>query len=174
MSEKVSWVDEEDNLLGHKTKEEVYEWEVFYRSINLLLFNSKNELLINLRAPTKKKNPNKRSASVNGKVGEESYEEAVRREAKEELNIEVDPEEMFKYKIDIPWENRYRKKVFRARYDWPISPDPKEMEAVLRADIDRIMKDMEENPNKYTEWFKKLLSIYLKNAQKEKKDTNEG
>lgn len=85
-------VDENDCVIGQKTRLEVHTKKLTNaRAVNGFIVNSSNKLLILRRSPSKKAWPLSLDMSVSGAVAAgESYEQAFKREALEELNLNVD------------------------------------------------------------------------------------
>ncbi|MFA5135794.1 MAG: NUDIX domain-containing protein [Patescibacteria group bacterium] len=82
-------VDELDNVLGYKTREECHhDRTVIHRAVGVILFNKKGEILFQKRSKTKDLYPGMYAISSSGHVSKgESYEEAALRELKEEMGI---------------------------------------------------------------------------------------
>lgn len=64
-------------------------------SVHIWIINSKSELLIQQRSETSKKFPSMWSQTGGGVLAGETSKEAVKREAKEELGINVEDEELY-------------------------------------------------------------------------------
>lgn len=64
-------------------------------SVHIWIINSKGELLIQQRSKTSKKFPSMWSQTGGGVLAGETSKEAVKREAKEELEINVEDEELY-------------------------------------------------------------------------------
>lgn len=92
IEEYLDLVDEHDNVVGNKKRSEIYAENLSnYRVINAFLVNSKGELWISRRTSNKKFYPLCLDVSIGGHVESgESYESALKREACEELNINID------------------------------------------------------------------------------------
>lgn len=73
-------VDEKDNVIGFRPRDDFYTGKYIHRASHLILFNSKNEILIQKRASTKKWYPNLYTFSVSGTVADESYEDCIKKE----------------------------------------------------------------------------------------------
>lgn len=90
--EYLDLVDEHDNVVGNKKRSEIYAENLSnYRVINAFLMNSKSQLWIPRRTSSKKFYPLCLDVSIGGHVESgESYESALKREAYEELNMDID------------------------------------------------------------------------------------
>ena len=91
MSEILDLVDKSDHIIGSCSRSIIYEhgWHNF-RVINAFLKNSEGKLWIPRRAADKKLFPCHLDASVGGHVKSgETYEDALIREANEELNMNI-------------------------------------------------------------------------------------
>ena len=92
LDEYLDLVDENDNVVGKKKRSEVYAENLSnFRVINAFVINLKGEIWIPRRAAKKRIYPLCLDMSMGGHVESgESYEDALRRELREELNINVD------------------------------------------------------------------------------------
>lgn len=84
-------VDENDTVIGTKTRKEVYaEGLRNYRVVHAFIINSKGKLWIPRRVSTKKLYPNGLDYSIAGHVESgETYEEGLIKEAMEEANLDL-------------------------------------------------------------------------------------
>ncbi|MFC1629718.1 NUDIX domain-containing protein [Patescibacteria group bacterium] len=84
-------VDENDNIIGQDIKKNKFEKGLISRNVAIFILDNNKKLLIVKRSPHKKSFPNRYDLAACGNVkAGESYEEAAKREVKEELNIECD------------------------------------------------------------------------------------
>lgn len=92
LDEFLDLVDENDNVIGKKKRSEVYEENLSnFRVVNVFIVNSKGEIWIPRRSADKRIFPMCLDMSVGGHVESgESYENALKRETEEELNIDTD------------------------------------------------------------------------------------
>lgn len=92
VDEYLDLVDENDNVIGKKLRSEIYSENISnYRVINVFIINSKGEIWIPRRIASKKIFPLCLDMSVGGHVGSgESYEDALKHELRDEVNIDVE------------------------------------------------------------------------------------
>ncbi len=90
--EYLDLVDEHDHVIGKKKRSEVYAQRLSnFRVVNLFLINSKGQIWIPRRAADKRVFPLGLDMSMGGHVESgESYDQTLKREAQEELNINTD------------------------------------------------------------------------------------
>ena len=90
--EYLDLVDVDDNIIGREKRSVVYLQNVSnFRVINAFIVNSDGELWIPRRTATKKMFPLCLDVSVGGHVESgEGYEQAFKRETKEEINLNLD------------------------------------------------------------------------------------
>jgi isopentenyldiphosphate isomerase len=91
-NELIDIVDENDNVVGQEKRSIITQKKLSsYRVINAFLINSEGKLWIPRRTPHKSIFPSGLDVSVGGYVESgESYEMAMARELKEELNLEME------------------------------------------------------------------------------------
>ncbi len=85
-------VDQNDNVIGKKRRSEIYTKNLSnFRVINVFIINSKGEIWIPRRTSNKRNFPLCLDMSIGGHVESgESYQDALKRESQEELNINTD------------------------------------------------------------------------------------
>lgn len=92
--ETVEWlnlVNEQDEVIGRVTRDEAWEKRLPVRVVNAFLVNSRGELWVPRRTAHKRMFPNCLDMSVGGHVDSgEDYLSCFKREAQEELNLNVD------------------------------------------------------------------------------------
>ena len=160
MSTQIIEVDKNDNQIGLKYKDEFFGSEFIHRAAHLILFNSKNEILLQLRASTKKLYPDVFTFSVDATVDDETYEECITREVQEELGIVVDAKRLFTFPlfddVDRAWHC-----VFVGASDDDITPDTREIQSIKWMKSDKLKNDIIKNPDKYTPAFVEGMKKYF-------------
>ncbi|MBT3539130.1 NUDIX domain-containing protein [Candidatus Parcubacteria bacterium] len=151
MVELITHVDEHDNVLGARPKTDFFNNPSLYcRTSHLYLFNLEGKLLIQQRTKTRKNYPGMYDASVSGTVREkETYEEALVREAGEELGIKNISYNLFLKGVYSDDVHTSHKSLYTAIYNGPITFQKEEVEKIYWMSRSEITKEMK----KYSERF---------------------
>lgn len=121
-------VDENDNVVGREERNAVHEKHLTHRALQVIIANSKNEVLLQFRKATKKQFPLVWDGSVAGHVSAgQTAEEAAYREMMEEIGIRTPLEFVGKFRFDNDVEDELES-VFFGRSDGPFRFDETEME----------------------------------------------
>ena len=160
MSQLCQIVNENDEIIGYKPRNEIDFKKDYYRIGCLWLKNSKGEVLLAQRLLTKDKDPGKWGPSAAGTLKKgETYESNIYKEANEELGltgIEFTPAK--KLKLEEPRKSFLQ--LYKGVCDWPedrFTPQPEEVERVSWIAIDVLRKDIQQNPDKYVPSIKILF-----------------
>lgn len=99
------------------SREEVHTKGLWHRTVHIFVANSKNEILLQKRAPEKKTHPNKWTTSASGHLsaGDESRQGAVR-ELGEEIGIKAEENEL-EYLFTIKEQICYKQRADRELVD---------------------------------------------------------
>lgn len=125
--ERLDIINEQDEVVGTATRAEVYAQKLMHRIVHVIVWNAAGELLLQLRPHTVSL-PNHWTTSVGGHVrAGESYIDAAKREAQEEIGVVPTLELMGQ-----PWfknTNGLHKRltVFRAQHEGPFTTNPEEV-----------------------------------------------
>ncbi len=163
MTEYFYVVDGDDRVIGRASREECHsENRLIHRSVYVFLINSENRILLQRRSTSKDLYPGYYTASATGHVNYgESYEDAARRELKEELGVDAPLIEICKFKSFSSVE-REISMLYVCRYDGPIRYDEEEISEVLFMSVDEIKRDMEAGRKKFAYGFKVAFKELLK------------
>ncbi len=163
MAEIFDIVDENDRVIGRATREECHSNpDLMHRSICILIFNSKGDLLLQKRSMKKDLNPGKWTTSVSGHVKSgNNYEEAAKRELEEELGISLPMEKLFVVDLRLKQESEMSM-VFRAKSNGPFKPDPEEVDEVRFFSIEEIKRMLQEKSGMLTPCCRIVLKGYFK------------
>ncbi len=124
-----SVVDKNDTIVGYRTRYDCHhDKKLIHRSISLLIFNDQGNILLQKRSASKDTDPGFWSTSVGGHVGKgESYEDAIKREMKEELGVDLPVTFVTKFIHEDPDETEMEA-LFTATHNGPFSPNPTEID----------------------------------------------
>lgn len=161
MSEKemILLVDENDNEVGYGEKHEVHKKGIFHRAFSIFIFNSQKQLLMQKRESNKYHSPGLwTNTCCSHQRQNELLSEAIHRRLKEEMGFDCQLKEVFTFSYRVEFkpgliENEFDH-VFVGYYEGEITPEPSEVEDYKWMSLEEIKKDMEQNPDKYTYWFK--------------------
>lgn len=122
-------VDEQGNITGTMTRAEAHSGtKHLHPVVHLHVFNSKGDLYLQKRPDWKDIQPGKWDTAVGGHIDlGESVEQALRREAKEEIGITDYTPERHKHYVFESDKEKELVFVFRTVYDKPINPDKEEL-----------------------------------------------
>jgi isopentenyldiphosphate isomerase len=128
--EILTWVTDEDVVLGPVARSRVHgNPGLIHRSVHVLVFHPVGKLLLQKRSAFKDIQPGKWDTSVGGHVGfGQSYEDAARREAWEELGLELEAMEFLYFsriRNEVESENI---RTYLCVSEGPFRPDPGEIE----------------------------------------------
>lgn len=86
--QRLNIVDENDNIIGQDSRENIHKKGLLHREIHVWIFNDKGELVFQRRSEKTDTNPGLLDASVGGHVEiGETYEDAAIKELREETGI---------------------------------------------------------------------------------------
>jgi 16S rRNA (adenine1518-N6/adenine1519-N6)-dimethyltransferase len=130
--QRITIVDENDGIIGAETRQLARRQGLRHRIVRVFLINGAGQILLQRRSLTLADSPGKWDQSAGGHVDEgESYEEAARRETKEELGIELTGlRKVGKMYIERQAQDGYIRRfqtIFVAHYEGPMRPDKAEV-----------------------------------------------
>jgi isopentenyl-diphosphate delta-isomerase len=165
MEEFVVLVNPADEVLGLMEKQQAHINGLLHRAFSVFLFNDKGEMLLQKRASGKYHSPGQWTNAVcSHPRNNENYCDGAKRRVKEELGIETDLSEKFNfiYKADVGnglWEHELDH-VFVGTYNSEFNLNKNEVEEIRYISLEDLDKEISENPEKFTEWFKIILEEY--------------
>ena len=138
-----------------------------YRIARIILKDETGRILIQRRSLSKKTSPNKWTDSASGHVETgETYEDAIRRETKEEIGIELDD---IIYLGEVATKHKHNDTdltilngVFKGQISSQVKLilDPIEVSDVQWTDLDAIKSQIAEKPDDFSPGFKKIIQLY--------------
>jgi len=156
-------VDENNKEVGYITADELLQRGAWHRSVMLLLFNTRNEMLLQKRSKNMQWYPGTLTFAVGGTIENESALTCIERETKEEIGIEVEPQEIFQMKFTYGTDRAFAT-VFRAVTDnKPYAADKIEVEDVVWISLTDLKKELAMHPEKFSPPFVDAMKIYFAN-----------
>ncbi|OGI14125.1 MAG: isopentenyl-diphosphate delta-isomerase [Candidatus Moranbacteria bacterium RIFCSPHIGHO2_12_FULL_54_9] len=161
-SDTLILVDEHDRPIGEEEKLRAHELGLLHRAFSILVFNSRGELMLQQRALGKYHCGGlwTNTCCSHPRPGETTLAAALRR-LQEEMGFDCELEEAleFIYKVDFPnglTEHEYLH-IFIGHYDKDPVINPEEAADFRWISIEALRKDIADDPEKYTYWFRLAL-----------------
>lgn len=157
--EEVILVDELDNAIGKMEKIEAHQKGILHRAFSVFIFNSNGEMLLQQRALNKYHSAGlwTNTCCSHPRPNEDTLAAANRR-LKEEMgiNTQLEPKTHFIYKtvFDNNLTEHEFDHVFFGKSDQMPDINPLEVESYAWLSTEKIAADIDQNPAKYTSWFK--------------------
>ena len=125
--ELVDVVDEEGRTVGVVSRREMRAGRLPHRSAYVLVFNRAGDLFVHLRVPTKDVYPGHWDVAIGGVLAAgEAFDDGARREAAEELGVDVAVEPLF----PVQWADAHtivHGMAYRAVHEGPFRLQPEEI-----------------------------------------------
>lgn len=172
MDELVVLVDENDEQVGLMPKMEAHEKALLHRAFSVFTFNKKGELLLQQRAAHKYHSPLlwTNTCCSHQREGENNIE-AGKRRLQEEMGFSTELKEVFSFIYKAPFDNGLTEHeldhVMIGYFDGEPNINKDEVESYKWMLLEDVKKDIENNPDIYTAWFKIIFKESynkLKNA----------
>ena len=163
--EYMDLVDDNDNVIKTVTREFLDKNNLRnYRVINVIIVNSKNEIILAQRSTKKKCFGGCYFFSVGGHViANEDYKDAAYRELEEELGIKGETLEEIGYFTPMKSDTSSFSKLYKLKYDGDFAIDKNEIEKMCPFEREEIEKLIVTNPEKFSSDF---IKIYPKIANR--------
>lgn len=153
-------VDEDDIVIGKATRGECHVNPLLYhRSVQILIFNSEQQIFLQKRSRYKDTYPGAYCASASGHVvSGDSYEATAYRELQEELGITIDLHFIGKSLIKTPQETEWSS-VYVGEYDGDFKLHPEEIDGGVSLNLQDIETKISNGEIEITPAFAKALEI---------------
>lgn len=137
-------VDENDNVLDYLPRSEVHRKKLLHRTSTIVTYTSNGKIVFQKRSINKDTNPGRLGNAVGGHVTQkESYIDAAKNEAREELNIDIEPKFLKKSIINDPL-HRTMTSIFEITYDGPYDFNKEEIDEIKILSLDEVKKHLGE------------------------------
>ncbi len=172
IEEQVILVNEKDEQLGLMSKMEAHEKAMLHRAFSVFIFNKKGELLLQQRAKEKYHSPLlwTNTCCSHQRDGETNLQ-AGKRRLREEMGFDCDLKEVFWFIYKAPFDNGLTEHeldhVMVGYYDKDPVINREEVESFQWMTLEDVKKDINEFPEKYTEWFKIIFKESFDKLEKD-------
>ncbi len=159
--EEIILVDENDNPVGFETKLRAHEdGGKLHRAFSIFVFDARGRLLLQRRAKKKYHFGGlwSNTCCSHPKKGEE-LQDAAHTRLQQEFGFDTQLKEIFSFLYRASdaksglTEHEFDH-VFYGEFDRDPRPNPDEIEDWKWVDVAELMSDLENNPHRYTPWFK--------------------
>jgi isopentenyl-diphosphate delta-isomerase len=163
--EKVILVDINDEPIGLMEKIAAHEQALLHRAFSVFILNDANEIMLQQRAASKYHSPLlwTNTCCSHQRPGETNIQ-AGKRRLKEEMGFETDLTEIFKFIYKAPFDNGLTEHeldhVMIGKFNGEPNINKDEVESWKWMSIATIKKDMQDNPDSYTAWFKIIFEEF--------------
>lgn len=160
------------DINGNKTgevldRDTIHEKNIMHLHVYCMIINDKKEILLQKRAACKKHNPNIYALTAGHVLAGEDLKEAIKRELKEELSLEVSDDDL---KVYMDKEIKIREKNSNVSYYFYIICNKKEDEFILQEDevsevrwfsVEELTKLIKNKDPRFV-WDEKILALFEK------------
>ncbi|MEZ4793205.1 MAG: isopentenyl-diphosphate Delta-isomerase [Gelidibacter sp.] len=163
--EHVILVNEKDEHIGTMPKLEAHKKAVLHRAFSVFVFNDNNELMLQQRASHKYHSPNlwTNTCCSHQRVGESNVE-AGKRRLQEEMGFVTDLKDTISFIYKAPFDNGLTEHeydhILVGNYNEEPNINPEEVSDWKWMSLEDVQKDMQEQPEIYTEWFKIIFDKF--------------
>ena len=169
--EQVILVNEKDEPIGLMPKMEAHEKALLHRAFSVFVMNENGETMLQQRAEDKYHSPLlwTNTCCSHQRDGESNIE-AGKRRLMEEMGFDTDLKELFSFIYKAPFDNGLTEHeldhVMIGFYEGTPQVNPEEVANWKWMKPDAIKKDMAENPENYTAWFKIIFERFYDHITK--------
>ena len=163
--EQVILVNNQDEQIGTMPKMEAHEKARLHRAFSVFIMNDKGETMLQQRAAHKYHSPLlwTNTCCSHQRVGETNLE-AGKRRLQEEMGFTANLRELFSFIYRAPFDNGLTEHeldhVMMGSYNGSPKLNPDEVADYKWMKPEEIQKDIAENPENYTVWFKIIFEKF--------------
>ncbi len=166
MEEQVILVDENDVELGLMPKMEAHEKGVLHRAFSVFLFNEHGEMLLQKRASSKYHSPDLwTNTCCSHPRQNETVLEAAHRRLEEEMGISAELNQRFSFiykaELDQGLTEHELDHVVTGNFSGEPILNPEEVGDWRYISKENLLKELENKPEQFTEWFKICVNQVL-------------
>lgn len=163
--EEVILVNKKNEQIGTMAKMEAHEKGLLHRAFSVFILNNEGAIMLQQRAASKYHSPLlwTNTCCSHQRVGETNIE-AGKRRLQEEMGFVAELKELFSFIYKAPFDNGLTEHeydfVMIGSFDAEPSINPDEVEAWKWMSPELVKKDINDNPEQYTVWFKIIFEKF--------------
>jgi len=163
MGELLSVVDKDDNFLKEEERKTIHNSDQWHRGVHVLLINSKNEIMLQVRSSSKDKFPNCYDCSVSEHaIAGESFEDAAKRGIMEELGLDnITLRKLVKMRMNYGQHDSMITEVFEIHSDAKVKLDENETSNIIFVSKQKIPEIMKKENERFPPWTREILKWYV-------------
>ena len=171
--EKVILVNQFDEQIGTMAKMEAHEKAVLHRAFSVFILNKNGEMMLQQRAAHKYHSPLlwTNTCCSHQREGEDNIS-AGKRRLMEEMGFVTELKELFSFIYKAPFDNGLTEHeldhVMLGNYEAAPAINPEEVAAWKWMKPEAVKKDITEQPEQYTAWFKIIFEKFYNHLIEEK------
>ncbi|MFD0861170.1 isopentenyl-diphosphate Delta-isomerase [Sungkyunkwania multivorans] len=168
--EKVILVNERDEQIGLMNKLEAHEKALLHRAFSVFILNEKGELMLQQRAKHKYHSPGlwTNTCCSHQRAGESNIA-AGKRRLQEEMGFVTELEESISFIYKAPFDNGLTEHeydhVLVGYYEAAPSINKDEVASWKWMQLEEVKKDIEQQPELYTAWFKIIFEKFYSHIE---------
>jgi len=144
-------VNERDEVIGRKPRNEVHRLGLMHRAAHVLVFNKRGKVFLQKRSMKKDRQPGLWDSSTSGHVDSgEDYDACAVRELREEIGLRVSevPRRLFKLPASAETDQEHVW-VYRCEAEGPFSLNPEEIELGGWFALEEVTRWMAQRPQEF-------------------------
>jgi len=163
--EQVILVNEQDEQIGLMGKQEAHEKALLHRAFSVFVFNDANQMMLQQRALQKYHSPGlwTNTCCSHQREGESNIEAGIRR-LQEEMGFTTALRETTSFVYKAPFDNGLTEHeydhILIGSYNGEPNLNPDEVADWKWMDMEDVKKDILQNPELYTAWFKIIFEKF--------------
>lgn len=163
--EEVILVNKKNEQIGTMAKMEAHEKALLHRAFSVFILNNDGAIMLQQRAASKYHSPLlwTNTCCSHQRVGETNIE-AGKRRLQEEMGFVAELKELFSFIYKAPFDNGLTEHeydfVMIGSFDAEPTINPDEVEAWKWMSPELVRKDINDNPDQYTVWFKIIFEKF--------------
>ena len=167
--DEVILVDSDDNFLGTMEKMQAHKEGRLHRAFSIYLTNDQGDFLLQRRAANKYHSAGlwTNTCCSHPRPDESNMAAAIRR-LDEEMGIATSLTHLYHFTYKVEFGNGLTEHeldhIFLGKFNDAPNPDSNEVMEWKYMPADDIIRDVKENPDNYTEWFRLSYEIVLVNT----------